>query len=202
MNTIWNIMKRKKGRIRRGNGQLRWSWDRRVKSICVGLLLVICQWLVSAWPVSDAFLIVNLNSESKAASPYIPTTADALLSASRNPLKNVKVCIDCDDPAMAGSYVVAIEAKFGVKNYDVTGELVYCVPNMAEGQILNGYQFPNRIVMVNRGQSSFWEKVSKIQSEGASGDEILHHYNHIDIVTSVNVVVPHNVCVFRCDHCR
>jgi hypothetical protein len=64
---------------------------------------------------------------------------------------------------------LGLNAKYGVSDYDITGELVYCVPNLADVAILNGYQFANRIVMVNRGGNALIEKVLKAQNEGAVG---------------------------------
>lgn len=85
-------------------------------------------------------------------------------------LKWVTFCIKCPDPHTDGSVVPALNAKYGVDVYSVTGELVYCVPNYAESKfIVNDHQFPNRVVLVDRGKISLLNKVLKIQDTEALG---------------------------------
>jgi hypothetical protein len=175
---VGGVMKRRKGRIRGCNcggrgcgcgfclGGCCGRWTRRWWYL--GLTVAVIYMLINGSPVVDAYLVVNMNSDSVVPS-QTAVNLNHIQPGYRSPLRSVNMCVDCDDPAVVGSYIIALEAKYGIKNYDVTGELVYCVPNMADGLLLNGFQFPNRIVMVNRGINTFWEKVSKIQREGASG---------------------------------
>jgi hypothetical protein len=89
---------------------------------------------------------------------------------SLNPLKSVTFCIDCHSPEFEGSIIEGIAAKHNIKEYLVTGELVYCIPNFAESSyILNAHHFENRIVIVERGKISLIEKINKIQEYGAIG---------------------------------
>jgi hypothetical protein len=56
-----------------------------------------------------------------------------------------------------------------LKEYFVSAEVVYCIPNRAESNILNTAHFENRIVIVDRGEISLYEKARKIQEDGAVG---------------------------------
>lgn len=104
---------------------------------------------------SNAQLVVNLTSRG----------ADV-----DGALKWVTFCLGCPNPRSEGSVVPALNARYGVDEYSVTGELVYCVPNFAESAfIVNDHQFTNRIVLVDRGKISLLHKVMKIQDTEALG---------------------------------
>jgi hypothetical protein len=138
--------------------------------ILVGLLRLLS--FDRVFFVAHGYVIVNMNSESTAGprNGHQPTVNIANMPYGyRYPLKSINVCVDCEDPAEDGTFVLGLNAKYGVSDYDITGELVYCVPNLADVAILNGYQFANRIVMVNRGGNALIEKVLKAQNEGAVG---------------------------------
>jgi hypothetical protein len=85
-------------------------------------------------------------------------------------LKWISFCLDCDAPEKEGSVIRGLNAKYGPSDYSVTGELVYCVPNHAETLLIyNIHHFKDRIVFVDRGKISMFEKVSKIQKSQALG---------------------------------
>jgi hypothetical protein len=82
----------------------------------------------------------------------------------------ISFCNDCDDPHHEGSIVHGLIPKHGLHEFEVSGEVVYCVPNHAEQKrLLNKHQFRGRIVLVDRGHISLIDKVEKIQKAGASG---------------------------------
>lgn len=86
------------------------------------------------------------------------------------PLKWIAYCLDCPSPAKEGSIIRGLNAKHGVTDYSVTGELVYCVPNHAEkASIFNIHHFQDRIVLVDRGKVPMFDKVFKIQKSDALG---------------------------------
>lgn len=114
--------------------------------------MVLATWWT--WTV-HCQLVVNLTSRGNDAS---------------GALKWVTFCMGCWDPWIEGSIVPALNPKFGVDQYNVTGELVYCVPNFAEGPyVVNDHQFARRIVLVDRGKISLLHKVMKIQDTQALG---------------------------------
>lgn len=86
-------------------------------------------------------------------------------------LSIVSFCVDCPSPDIEGSFVNAITSKHGLKEYLVTGELVYCVPNFVHlPSILNEHQLVKRIALVDRGGDvSLIEKALRVQRAGALG---------------------------------
>lgn len=107
---------------------------------------------VQLWTFGISSLIINLDGRN-----------------SDSPLKPISYCVDCESPDLEGSIAIGLEAKFGVKEYFVTGELIYCIPNFAEKKIINTRHFANRIVFVDRGKISFYDKSIQIQRAGGSG---------------------------------
>lgn len=99
-------------------------------------------------------LIANLNSRSQ---------------DQESPLKLISYCIDCPSPEQEGTITQGLLPRYGLKNYFVSAELVYCIPNKADSGILNDYQFRGRIVLVDRGEIGILDKVILIQSGGAVG---------------------------------
>jgi hypothetical protein len=82
----------------------------------------------------------------------------------------VSFCRGCPSPEDEGSAIFGIMPRYGFHDYHVTAEMVYCVPNHAEDEdLMNGHQFNDRVVFVDRGIVSLLDKVLKIQSSGASG---------------------------------
>ena len=59
----------------------------------------------------------------------------------------------------------ALNPKHGIKEYHITGELVYCITNHAEYDVLlNDEQFQDRIVIVERGKVPLLEKIYRDHS--------------------------------------
>lgn len=82
----------------------------------------------------------------------------------------VTFCIDCPSPNSEGTLAKGLHPKHGLQEFQVTGTLVYCVPNNAEGRkFLNAHHFKDRIVLVDRGAMGILEKVEKILDWGAVG---------------------------------
>ena len=86
-------------------------------------------------------------------------------------VKLISFCIDCPSPEDEGSVAYGLISRYlyaSKQDYVVTGQLVYCVPNLADGpSILNKHQFPGRIVLVDRGKISLHEKIFRLQQAGA-----------------------------------
>lgn len=126
--------------------------------ICINLLIVapIVVLLFAQLMVSSiATLIANINSNNPDSS---------------SPLKIISFCVDCPSPQHEGSLVNGLAPKYGIKEYSITGEVVYCIPNHAEKQkLVNSHLFNDRIVFVHRGQIALLEKVKRLQHAGAAG---------------------------------
>ena len=87
-----------------------------------------------------------------------------------SPLKMVAYCIDCPSPTDEGSIVNGLIPKYGLRHYQVAGELIYCVPNLADSNFLiNSHQLEQRIAFVDRGSNSLLEKAIKLQNVGVIG---------------------------------
>lgn len=126
-------------------------WDKSAWVLFATVLFYYLAQLV----LIDAELIVNLTSKT---------------NDREGALKWVSFCVDCPSPEDEGSLIRALNAKFGPKDYSITGELVYCVPNHAEtASIFNIHHFQDRIVFVDRGKVPMLEKVAKIQKSDALG---------------------------------
>lgn len=91
-------------------------------------------------------------------------------SQQQNAIKYISYCLSCPDPENEGSILKALNPKHGIKEYQITGEIVYCIPNHAEYDILlNDAHFQDRIVIVERGKITLLEKVLRIQDSEALG---------------------------------
>ena len=101
-----------------------------------------------------ANLVSNLNSRS-----HDP----------ESPLKLITYCVDCPFPEYEGTVISGLVPRFGLKEYFVSAQLVYCIPNLADSKIINEDQLNGRIVVVDRGSVSLYEKVLRIQGSGAVG---------------------------------
>ena len=103
------------------------------------------------------------------------TTCNLLVSlqsqtGSDSAMKEIAFCIDCPSPAEEGSLVYGLKPKHGIQTYSVSGEVVYCIPNLANGEtFLNKYEFHNRLVFVDRGVISLQQKVLQLQQADAIG---------------------------------
>ena len=89
-----------------------------------------------------------------------------------NPLRMISFCQDCPYPEDEGSIAYGILPKYlHLNEYSTTAEAVYCIPNYADYvKIVNGREFSDRIVLVNRGNGvTIHDKVLKIQNSGAAG---------------------------------
>ena len=115
------------------------------------LFIMVCRLV----PIIQAHLILYLTSRGNDAD---------------GALKWVTYCVKCPDPRSEGSIMPSLNAKYGVDEYSITGELIYCVPNYAEGPFLaNDHQLSDRIALVDRGEISLLDKVLKIQEANALG---------------------------------
>jgi len=91
-------------------------------------------------------------------------------AGSDSAIKEIAFCIDCPSPAEEGSLVYGLKPKHGIQTYSVSGEVVYCIPNLANGEtLLNKYEFHNRLVFVDRGVISLQQKVLQLQQSDAIG---------------------------------
>ena len=89
-------------------------------------------------------------------------------SSESSPTKILLICVDCPHPEQEGTLLIGLQPKHGLKDYSVSGELVYCVPNHADvasndGDFLNDRDMVGRVVLVDRGQVALHEKVLSIQ---------------------------------------
>lgn len=117
-------------------------------------LLVLSELICCSTVFCCANLVANLNSRS-----HDPDS----------PLRLISFCIDCPSPEEEGTIVNGLLPRFGLKDYFVSGQLVYCIPNLADSAFVNEEQFDNRIVVVDRGGISLLDKALKIQETGAVG---------------------------------
>ena len=119
--------------------------------ICVfnlgGLVMVFC----------CGNLIANLNSRSHHSDQH-------------SPVKLISYCIDCPSPEQEGSIAYGLLPRYGTKDYLVSGEVIYCIPNLADTPtLINGHHVRDRIAFVDRGGNSLLEKATKLQAAGAIG---------------------------------
>mmetsp|Transcript_30867 Transcript_30867/g.57580 ORF Transcript_30867/g.57580 Transcript_30867/m.57580 type:complete len:234 (-) Transcript_30867:313-1014(-) len=84
-------------------------------------------------------------------------------------IKHLKYCKNCPSAKDEGSILSAMQAKHIPSKFDVTGSLVYCLPNYAESSPLNQFDIEENIAFVDRGQISIVEKVTTLQRAGAVG---------------------------------
>lgn len=115
------------------------------------------RWLcivVNALVVCEAVLVLHMSNKR--------------LGEIDDPVKLISFCKNCNAPELEGSFVHGLIVKHGIREYSVTGEVVYCIPNFAEDTVMNKHQFANRIVFVNRGRVSIQEKINKIKATRAA----------------------------------
>ena len=117
-------------------------------------ILIVSELICCSTVFCQANLVANLNSRSQDPD---------------SPIRLISFCIDCPSPDQEGTIVNALLPRFGLKEYFVSAELVYCIPNLADSDIINEEQFYNRIVVVDRGGISLIDKALKIQETGALG---------------------------------
>ena len=89
-----------------------------------------------------------------------------IVSKNTQPLKYLSYCVGCPSPETEGSVLMGIVAKYGIQEFAISGEVIYCVPNYAEKEIINNsHHLSNRIVFIDRGEVSFLEKIVKVQEQ-------------------------------------
>lgn len=121
---------------------------------CIAIIIMLTKLLCFKSVFCCGNLIANLNSHS--------IDPDS-------PLKLISYCIDCPSPDREGTIIYGLLPRHGVKEYFISAQVVYCIPNLADSDILNDEQFTNRIVIVDRGGITLFEKIFKIQEAGALG---------------------------------
>ena len=129
------------------------------------LLLLLLRYINSS-------LIVHLNEQynNDIVAARIKSLTDKKIVI--NPLRMISFCQDCPYPDDEGSIAYGILPKYlHLNEYTLTAEAVYCIPNYADYvKIVNGREFSDRIVLVNRGNGiTIHDKVLKIQNSGAAG---------------------------------
>ena len=88
----------------------------------------------------------------------------------RRPLRYLSFCLDCPNPEIEGSIAQGLEPKYGIKEYSVTGELIYGIPNLGQDKrMVNRVEFEGRLVLVDRGVITLLEKAQNVQAGGAMG---------------------------------
>jgi len=120
----------------------------------------------------NSSLIIHLNEQynNDIVAARIKSLTDKKIII--NPLRMISFCQDCPYPEDEGSIAYGILPKYlHLNEYSLTAEAVYCIPNYADYvKIVNGREFSDRIVLVNRGNGvTIHDKVLKIQNSGAAG---------------------------------
>lgn len=113
------------------------------------LIYTLCIILIYA-KVCHSKVTVNLNSKR-------------VIHEDKSSIKIMSFCVDCPSPQLEGMIVNSLIAKHSIQEFDVTGDLVYCIPNYADQPLLlNKMDFKDRFVMVDRGKVSLLKKVENI----------------------------------------
>ena len=142
-----------------------------VKITRLSILIVIIFILLQCIYI-DSSLVVHLNEKynNEIAMQREKATINSKIII--NPIRMISFCQDCPYPEDEGSIAYGILPKFlHLNEYSITAEAIYCIPNYADyTKIVNGREFYDRIVLVNRGKGvTIHEKVLKIQNSGAIG---------------------------------
>ena len=106
-------------------------------------------------------------------------------AASSSSIQLIQICKLCPSPEKEGSIIHGLKAKYGVKEYQITGgsehhlltllsslslsllEVIFCVPNYGEvKKFVNRRQLKGKIGLVFRGEVSLYDKV--IHAQGVS----------------------------------
>lgn len=114
---------------------------------------------------------------------HMMTAAPATSSSSA--IQLIQICKLCPSPEREGSIIHGLKAKYGVKEYQITGgsehlltlpssplplslvEVIFCVPNYGEvKKFVNRRQLKGKIGLVFRGEVSLYDKV--IHAQGVS----------------------------------
>jgi len=135
------------------------------------LLLIIILLLLECSYINSS-LVVHLNEQYNNEIAMQRAQADKDSKIIINPIRMISFCQDCPYPEDEGSIAYGILPKFlHLNEYSITAEAIYCIPNYADyTKIVNGREFYDRIVLVNRGKGvTIHEKVLKIQNSGAIG---------------------------------
>ena len=86
-------------------------------------------------------------------------------------LNSIRFCKNCHDPSIEGSFVSALIAAQGPKEFNLKSlELVYAVPNAGEGgQLWNSKDVRGRVVLIDRGKGvTMAKKIEMVQEAGGS----------------------------------
>lgn len=129
--------------------------------VCTHLLYVyvylfLCALILCEVAVKAQVLYVNLNSRAHTGDPT-------------SPVRLIFYCDRCPNPGEGGSVALGLLPRYGIRDYDVTGQVIYCIPNFVENEdrIVNQAEFVGRIVLVDRGIVSLQEKALGIQNARA-----------------------------------
>jgi len=136
------------------------------------LLLIIIIFLLLECSYINSSLVVHLNEQYNNEIAMQRAQADKDSKIIINPIRMISFCQDCPYPEDEGSIAYGILPKFlQLNEYSITAEAIYCIPNYADyTKIVNGREFNDRIVLVNRGKGvTIHDKVLKIQNSGAIG---------------------------------
>jgi PA domain len=89
-------------------------------------------------------------------------------SAHTGAVQHVEFCIGCPDPRLEGSHIRALNALHGLKEFAVTGDIVYAVPNDGSSPLLNADELAGHIALLDRGTVPLLEKITLAQKAGAT----------------------------------
>jgi len=121
----------------------------------LGLLLLLCAAAVAAEPTCSA-------------GSCTASWMSKRLKVSLAQKHGLVFCQNCSSPESQGSHVDVWESQYAPKGYKVEGELVYTVPNDADGRVLNAHSIEGNIALVDRGKIPMVEKIEKLQEAGAT----------------------------------
>jgi hypothetical protein len=108
-------------------------------------------------------------SQRSSATTLVRAVVHMSSRSSPSPLRYISYCLNCPSPDKGGSVIMGILPKFGSHSFAVTGDLIYAVPNHVESAIINNsHHLFNKIVLVDRGKVSFYEKILRIQQQTAA----------------------------------
>jgi hypothetical protein len=116
--------------------------------------------------LADVLVLAQIKEETsqRSSSSFAGVIVHMSSKSSPSPLRYVSYCLNCPSPDKEGSVILGILPKFGIHNFAVTGDVVYAVPNHVENVIINNsHHLYNKIVLVDRGKVSFYEKIFRIQ---------------------------------------
>lgn len=132
-------------------------------------------------PVLFALLLgpTGGEAERRRDRKHVPPVMVALTNVEKKPgrhaagLRTLEFCAGCPDPHLEGSQLLGLAPKHGPKDYEVSGPLVYAIPNhgkpSAGALLLNHAQASGAVVLCDRGLVALVDKVLVAQASGAVG---------------------------------